>query len=245
MSGVPDPRASRSSAAREVFPAWLGIRFGQAPERLRKAEGLLPGAASVTAVYPESPAAEGGLQAGDVVLGPPRAPFRDAGQVREWTMLAAVGKPAPLAVLREDERLDLTLVPKPFPVKRPELPGPPRVSSAAPDWGPLRLAAHRRELPASLRGGAPRVPGLRRERDADLRAGGWRGCDPLVLGRLLAGEEPGDRGLELGRDASRAGGAVARGCPISHGWLPPTQSALPVPRTAFRVSDRVDAHEIT
>jgi S1-C subfamily serine protease len=111
---------------------------------VRKAQKLTTGAAAVTAVYPDSPALEADLQVGDVVLGPPEAPFSDPRQIREWTMLATVDKPAPLAVLRGEERLELTIVPKPYPMKWPDLPGPPRVSNAAPAWSPLQLTAYRR-----------------------------------------------------------------------------------------------------
>jgi len=67
-------------------------------------------------------------------------------------MLATLDKPASLAVLRGDERLELTIVPKPYPMKWPELPGPPRVANAAPAWSPLQLTAYRGVLPPELRG---------------------------------------------------------------------------------------------
>jgi thiol-disulfide isomerase/thioredoxin len=144
-------------AAREVLPAWLGIRFEAAPAPARKAHDLKPGASLVTAVYPDSPAQEAGLQVGDVVVGPLEAPFEDPRQIREWTMLATVDRPASLSVLRGEERLDLTLLPRPYPVKWPELPGPPRVSNAAPDWRPLQLTAYHGALPADLRGAGPHL----------------------------------------------------------------------------------------
>jgi len=140
------------AAARGVLPAWLGIRFGEVPAPLLKARQLKPGASSVTAVYPESPAEQADLQVGDVILGPPEARFEDPKQIREWTMLATVDKPASLAVLRGDEELELTIVPKPYPMKWPDLPGPTRVSNAAPAWSPLHLAPYRGVLPADLRG---------------------------------------------------------------------------------------------
>jgi thiol-disulfide isomerase/thioredoxin len=140
------------AAAREVMPAWLGIRFGEVPALLRKGQQLTAGASFVTAVYPDSPASEADLQVGDVILGPPEARFEDPRQIREWTMLASVDKPAPLAVLRGDERLELTIVPKPYPMKWPSLPGPPRVANAAPAWSPLQLTAYRGVLPPELRG---------------------------------------------------------------------------------------------
>ncbi|HET7295371.1 MAG TPA: thioredoxin-like domain-containing protein [Vicinamibacteria bacterium] len=144
-------------AAREVLPAWLGIRFGEVPAPLRKAQGLTPGVSMVTAVYPDSPAEEADLQVADVILGPPEARFEDPRQIREWTMLATVDQPAPLAVLRGGERMEVTIVPKPYPMKWPDLPGPPRVSNAAPAWRPLQLTAYRGELPADLRGSGPHL----------------------------------------------------------------------------------------
>ncbi len=144
-------------AAREVLPAWMGIRFGEVPAAVRRAQKLTAGASLVTAVYPDSPAEEAGLEVGDVVVGPPEAPFEDPRQIREWTMLATVDKPYPLAVLRNDERFEVTVVPRPYPVKWPDLPGPPRVSNAAPPWSPLQLTAYRGVLPAELRGTGPHL----------------------------------------------------------------------------------------
>jgi len=144
-------------AAREVIPAWMGIRFGEAPAAVREARQLRRGAASVTAVYPDSPAKEAGLRVGDVVVGPSEAPFEDPRQIREWTMLATVDKPAQLAVLRGEETLEVTLIPRPYPIKWPELPGPPRVSTAAPAWSPLQLTAYRGVLPGELSGAGPHL----------------------------------------------------------------------------------------
>jgi thiol-disulfide isomerase/thioredoxin len=140
------------AAAEKVLPAWMGIRFGDVPASVRKANQLAPGAASVVAVYPDSPAAAADLQPGDVILGPPQARFRDPRQIREWTMLATVDEPAALEVLRGPDTIEKTLVPKPSPMKWPELPGAPRVSAAAPPWRPLQLTAYRGVLPSDLRG---------------------------------------------------------------------------------------------
>jgi thiol-disulfide isomerase/thioredoxin len=145
------------AAAREVFPAWLGIRFGDVPAATRQARELKPGASLVTAVYPDSPAEEAGLEVGDVVVGPPDAPFEDPRQIREWTMLATVDRPATLAVLRNEDRIEVTVVPRPYPVQWPQLQGPPRVSSAAPPWSPLQLTAYRGSLPGELRGSGPHL----------------------------------------------------------------------------------------
>ena len=145
------------AATKDVLPAWLGIRFTDVPASVRRAHDLPPGASSIQAVYADSPAAAADLQAGDVILGPPAAPFEDPRQVREWTMLAPVDQPAPLAVLRGRETVEKTIVPKPFPMKWPELSGPPRVSSGAPAWKPLQLTAYRGDLPSDLRGAGPHL----------------------------------------------------------------------------------------
>src|SRR5439155_1365215 len=58
-------------------------------------------------------------------------------------------RPAPLLVQRGDRQVRVTLVPKPYPVRLPELPGPPKVGSAAP---PLKVAAYRGTLPERLGG---------------------------------------------------------------------------------------------
>ena len=141
------------AAARDVLPAWMGIRYGEVRASVREAPKLAPGASSVVAVYPDSPAAAAGLSPGDVILGPPEARFETPGQIREWTMLATVDQPASLAVLRGDQPIELTIVPKPSPMKWPELPGPPRVAAPAPAWSPLQLVSYRGGLPSDLRGG--------------------------------------------------------------------------------------------
>jgi len=143
--------------AKEVLPAWLGIRFREATPKLRAAHKLAKGAASVIAVYPDSPAEEAGLEVGDVITGPPGSPFQDPQQIREWTMLARIDRPAPVEVLRGDERIEVMLVPRAYPLKWPELPGPPRVSSIAPALRPLRLTAYRGSLPDDLRGRRPHL----------------------------------------------------------------------------------------
>ena len=142
------------AVAREVLPAWMGIRFGQASAALRASFHLADGAATVQAVYPDSPAKAAGFEAGDIVLGPPGTPFSERNQIREWTMLSKIDEPAPLAILRGERRLRLTLVPKPYPLKWPELPGPPKVGRGAPRLG---LTPYRGALPVSLANGTPHL----------------------------------------------------------------------------------------
>jgi thiol-disulfide isomerase/thioredoxin len=138
--------------ASTVLPAWMGIRF-KAPTVVQQANLSLPaGAAVVVTVYPDSPAQTAGLQVGDIVLGPVGQHFTDRNQIRVWTMLSTIGHGSTLDVLRGEEHqpVRLSLVPGAFPLKWPELPGPPKVGSIAP---PLALASYRGDLPHDLRDG--------------------------------------------------------------------------------------------
>jgi len=153
---VPEPfpsYADELELAREVLPGWLGIRFRQASAARRAESGLEAGAVSVLAVYPGSPAEKAGLEVGDIVLGPPGAPFREPQQIREWTMTASIEQPEWLLVQRGDERLRVSLELEPYPLEWPALPGPPEIGSLAP---PLQgLEPYRGTLPAELASGGP------------------------------------------------------------------------------------------
>jgi thiol-disulfide isomerase/thioredoxin len=120
----------------KVMPAWMGIEYRPLVPQEQKKHATEKGAVFVTNVFDESPAAQAGLQIGDIILGPPNAPFAEPHAVREWTMRSEIGKAEPLALLRDDKPANVTLRPAPFPLKLPDLPGPPPVGSEAP---PLKV----------------------------------------------------------------------------------------------------------
>lgn len=107
---------------RALRPSWAGITFAEVPADLRKQRRLPDGASAVTAVYPESPASAAGLEIGDLVLGPPGKPFSFLNEVRSWSMLARAGAPAPLALLRGNDRVEVELALRPLPRELPPLP---------------------------------------------------------------------------------------------------------------------------
>lgn len=142
------------AAAKAVQPAWMGIQFKESTAEQRKGSGISDGAAVVVAVYPDSPAAAAGLRSGDLILGPPSAPFTEKNQVRTWTMFAKVDTPQLLLISRDGQRQQITLVPKPFPRKWPELPGPVKVGAAAPL---LDLPRYRGSVDAHIPAGSARL----------------------------------------------------------------------------------------
>jgi thiol-disulfide isomerase/thioredoxin len=163
VSSVRPPSADREpfpawaddlELARTVLPAWMGIQFAQASPELRAAQDLSEGAVTVQRVYPGSPAEAAGIEAGDVILGPPGEHFQEPRQIREWTMLSQVDEPRKLDILRDRTRIRRTLVPGSHPGQFPELPAPPGAGDAAP---PLKLSAYRAEPPASLAGNGPHL----------------------------------------------------------------------------------------
>ncbi|MDX2171447.1 MAG: redoxin family protein [Deltaproteobacteria bacterium] len=135
-----------------VMPAWMGIQFKPLTEAQRKKEGRTPGAVAVLVVYPGSAAERAGLEVGDVILGPPGAPFQEPHQVREWVMQREIGEAAPIEVVHNGNLRTVTLHPEPYPIKMPELPGPPKVGDAGP---PLKLEPFRGD--PQLGAGKPRL----------------------------------------------------------------------------------------
>ncbi len=130
---APFPRLDEDQLLVEtVMPAWMGIRYRPPTPEEREEDGRSAGAVTVITVFPDSAAAKAGLTVGDIIIGPPDAPFAEPNQVREWTMQREIGEAAPLVVERDGQRRELTLLPDPFPMDMPALPGPPKVGSPAP-----------------------------------------------------------------------------------------------------------------
>jgi thiol-disulfide isomerase/thioredoxin len=136
----------------DVMPAWMGIQFRPTAGTAQARPDQPRGAATVMMVYPESAAGKAGLEVGDIILGPPGAPFTEPQQVREWTMRREIGEPAPLEIMHGGVRRVVTLHPEPYPIKMPEMPGPPKVGSPAP---PLKLEGFRGST--SFAAGKPRL----------------------------------------------------------------------------------------
>ncbi len=128
-----------ADAATAALPAWLGIKFGEVEDTLRDKLGLGRGAARVLAVYPDSPAEGAGLQSGDIIVGAPGQPFAETRMVRSWTMLSPIGESRLLDIIRDEEPMQVNVLMGRYPVKWPELAGPPEIGSQAPK---LELASY-------------------------------------------------------------------------------------------------------
>lgn len=139
--------------AEKILPGWMGISFKQASSTLRDKLKLKTGASVVQAIYPDSPAQQAGLEVGDIIVGPPEAPFIELQQIREWVMTAPIGTSAALQVLRDENSLRVTITPQRYPLKWPSLPGPPKVGSEMPRLPELK--PYRGTLPVKLGRGGP------------------------------------------------------------------------------------------
>jgi serine protease Do len=74
----------------------------------------------VERVYPGSPAERAGIEAGDVILGPPGHPFTWANEIRQWTMLTPLHEPRELELLRNGETVTISIEFDPYPSRLPK-----------------------------------------------------------------------------------------------------------------------------
>jgi thiol-disulfide isomerase/thioredoxin len=151
--------SAETELLQQLRPSWLGIRYGPVPPALRQAKPSLSNAARIQGVEEGSPAAEAGLQVGDVVLGPPDQPFESPAEIRNWTMIAPRDTALPLKAFRpgvdgsEDRELDVMVYLRAYPVDRVERGEPPRLGAPAPAL-PGTLKSGRGEALPDLRGRA-------------------------------------------------------------------------------------------
>jgi hypothetical protein len=107
-----------------IMPGWMGIRYRPAEAADRDQRALPRGAVVVVEVLPDSPAADARLQAADILLGPPEAPFDEPHAVREWIMQNEPGEWVSLRLLRGGDERDVRLRLAAYPLK---LPSPAKV----------------------------------------------------------------------------------------------------------------------
>ena len=81
---------------------WLGVQAREVSAALREAEALPAGAVTVQTVFPDSPASRANIQPGDILLGPPDAPFSAPWALSAWTLTAPLDREVPLAIRRGD-----------------------------------------------------------------------------------------------------------------------------------------------
>jgi thiol-disulfide isomerase/thioredoxin len=198
-----------------VMPAWMGIRYRPPTPAEERDPHRSKGAVNVVTVFDGSPAAAAGLRVGDIILGPPGAPFVEPNQVREWTMRREIGEPAPLRLRRGKRIIDVTLHPSAFPLELPSLPGPPKKGSEAP---PLHLESFRGDVEprpgrstilffwatwcAPCKASLPQLLAFAAEHDADVIAITDEPREVLVpFFASFSGEFPGDVAVDVNRMA--------------------------------------------
>ncbi len=133
------PFADDLAAVQRALPSWIGIRFHPVSDKDRERFQVERGAAIVDQIYGEGPASAAGIQAGDIVLGPPGAHFTEPNQIREWTMTSHRGTPLALELQRDGKTVPVTVSLVAYPTKLPALPAPPRAGEDAPLLSSLRM----------------------------------------------------------------------------------------------------------
>jgi hypothetical protein len=107
--------AEDQKVGQALQPSWLGIAFRPPVKLVRRRLKLSEGAAVVTAVVPQSPAAAAGIVPGDIVVGEKGHAFSRLNEVRAFTMLAAPDKPTGIEIFRRGQRqvIDVKMTPAP------------------------------------------------------------------------------------------------------------------------------------
>jgi hypothetical protein len=103
--------------AHAAAPGWLGIQF-QMPQGSRVGYG--PGAVKVTKVLEGGPAERAGINAGDIILGPPGDHFVWRNEIREWIMLSPVHESRELEISRDGTLIVVSIRTDPYPLRLPK-----------------------------------------------------------------------------------------------------------------------------
>ena len=91
-------------------PSFLGVKFSPLDaDEAARAGGLAGGAVRVEDVVRDSPAARAGIEAGDILVGPPGVPLRLPHQLGTWVALADRSAPVALEVRRGRQTLTVQI----------------------------------------------------------------------------------------------------------------------------------------
>lgn len=103
-----EPRKLPKIALASLFPSWLGIGFQAAPPGWNsRFEKLAPGAVLVNSLTVGSPADQGGLQVGDIIVAVGGRMLKLDNEVRDMVMLSPSGKKAFFLVQRNSKMVTL------------------------------------------------------------------------------------------------------------------------------------------
>ena len=101
--------ANQLIAKGKVVRGWLGVAVQPLTPELAQSLGAKGTAGAVVAsIYPKSPAADAGLQQGDLVVAFDRTPVDDYHHLQRLVAESEVGKSVTLGVLRKKQPLDVT-----------------------------------------------------------------------------------------------------------------------------------------
>jgi serine protease Do len=101
-----------------VHRGYLGVRIGEVSSDLASQFGATVGQGALVAeVFPNTPAAEGKMQDGDVILKFAGHPVSGPGDLQEAVELSGVDKTQPVEVLRDGKKMTLNVTVKAMPEK--------------------------------------------------------------------------------------------------------------------------------